>query len=144
MEQFYDEFELWAGQPKTIRFGYEVFSPWHEKESATAEELAQIKDYYDKNFFTATSQQRHVYCCFDKNTQVILQRLAQVNPTLEHVVVVHFPFKDVVTAPPAEWNTFCRSQKAHEMFSNLLKAHLDLTKLNPYLILPDPSSLVLD
>lgn len=126
-EGLYDEYEIWAGRPKAVRFGYDIFSSWHPKESATAEEIAYIREYYDQYFYTVASSQRHVYICFDKNTQVVMHRLAELNPSLDNVVVLHFPLKDLVSSPLPEWNTFLRSQEAYEKFSLILKPTLDLS-----------------
>jgi hypothetical protein len=130
-EEFrYDEFELWAGQPKTTRFGYDVFASWYPKESASVEELQQIKDYYDVYYYKAPpSMQRRVYLCFDRNTHAILHRLNETNHRLDHVMVVHLPLKDCITNPLPESHTFPRSAKAYEVFSNIIKSHLDLKQI---------------
>lgn len=129
-ENWVDEFELWAKEPKSVRFGYDKFASLLTTRTATEEELAQISAYYNAHYFGPTqnqSQNRRIYFCFDKNSHVTMFRLNQTNKNLEHVFVVHFPLKDLMTSPLPEWNTFPRSQLSYENFSKILKGLLDFS-----------------
>lgn len=131
-----DEFSIWAGEPKATRFGYEEFGHWRGRETVSEEELNQVLQFFDLHFYGPESNwkgqkgQRRIYMAFDRNTHVVLHRLAQTNATLDNVVVVHFPFNDLVANPLPEWNTFKQSAIAYEKFSQLLKAFVDVTKLD--------------
>ncbi|MCE5319080.1 MAG: hypothetical protein LLG04_17175 [Parachlamydia sp.] len=134
-EQRYDEFSVWAGEPKATRFGYEQFGHLRGQESVSADELNQVLQFFDQHYYGPESNwkgqkgQRRVYLAFDRNTHVVLHRLAQTNETLDSVVVVHFPFNDMVANPPPEWDTFKQSAIAYEKFSQILKALVDVQLL---------------
>lgn len=130
-----DEFSLWAGEPKATRFGYEQFGHLRGQESVTDDQLRQVLQYFNQHYYGPESNwkgqkgQRRIYLVFDRNTHVVLHRLAETNTTLENVVVVHFPFNDMVANPLPEWNTFKQSTIAYEKFSQLLKALIDVQLL---------------
>lgn len=127
-----DEFELWAFEAKAKRIGFDIFSHLWDEKNASVEQLEKIKAYYDENYYgpkSSPSCQRRVYFSFDKNTHAILYRLNQTNQNLEKVIVYHFPLKDLVSFPLAEWNTFPLSYKAYHEFSKILLNSLDFSQL---------------
>lgn len=130
-----DEFTLWAKEPKATRFGYREFGHWRGRETASQEDLRQVAEFFNKHFFGPESSwkgnkgQRRVYLTFDRNTHVVLYRLIQNNENLNQVVVAHFPFRDLISEPPPEWNTVKNSAAAYEEYSKILKPLLDFSKL---------------
>lgn len=131
-ETIYDEFELWAKEPKRTRFGYDAFHSWTSLNEVSEEKLKQISDYYNNHYFGPESSlngqqgKRRVYVSFDKNTHVVLLRLNQANHDLDHVFVVHFPLLDLVTHPLPEWNTFSRSAASYREFATLLSNFIEI------------------
>lgn len=136
MEQIYDEFNLWAKEPRIPRFGFDAFDSLKELKAADAEQLNQITQYFSMHYFSPQSQlegqkgTRRIYLSFDKNTHVVLHRINQASQSLKDVTVVHFPFCDLVTHPLPEWGTFPRSQIAYAKFAEMLRALLDLSALD--------------
>lgn len=134
-EKGHDEFFLWAGEPKATRFGYEQFGHLRGQETVTEEQLAQVLHFFNQHYYGPESNwkgqkgQRRIYISFDRNTHVVLHRLAQTNASLENVLVMHLPFNDMVANPLPEWNTFKQSAIAYEKFAQLLKALVDVQLL---------------
>lgn len=127
-----DEFALWAGEPKATRAGFDVFGHLWDEKNVTSEQLEQIREYYDVNYYGAQNKikgRRHVYIGFDKNTHAIVHRLNQSNTSLENVVVYHFPLQDLISNPLDEWNTPPRSHDSYEKFSKILLEHVDFSHL---------------
>lgn len=126
----FDEFELWAQMPKSIRMGFDVYgSHWDHKE-ATEEQLQQMLHYYNTHYYGPnTPSNRRVYFSFDKNTHAILHRLNQTNVNLSQVIVYHFPLQDFITHPLKQWETVPLSYKSYQQFSLILLNLIDTSKL---------------
>ena len=126
-----DEFISWAGRPKSQKFGWDIFMELFSKEQASPEELARMLGYYNVEYYNPTLSPgtRRVYITFAKNGHIHLHRLSQVNTSLENVVVLLFPLEDLINHPLPEWNTYPRSLKTYVEFAKILKASLDLSRL---------------
>lgn len=131
-----DEFSTWFGQDKALRFGFENTDKWDPLQKAPTEEgLNEITRYYDQGYFGPNSiwqgkkGKRRIYIAFATNVHVVLHRLNQANDQLNSVTVVAIDSEDIITSPPASWNTPSRSVKAYAQFAEALKKALDIRLL---------------
>ncbi len=127
-----DEFSLYFGIDKALRFGFEHDSSWKLVEgSPTAEGMKEISQFYDQNYFGPNSSwqgkqgKRRIYIAFSNNAHVVIQRLNQSNKSLRGVTVVAINSEDMITYPPDFLNTTPRSTKSYQHFSKLLTGLFD-------------------
>jgi HAD superfamily hydrolase (TIGR01509 family) len=127
-EEWPDEFSLYFGIQKAVRFGFENIPSWKWIEQSPSDEgLKTITEFYNSNYFGPQSAwqgktgKRRIYVTFSKNTHVVLLRLIQANESLKNVTVVAIDAEDIVTFPPEFLNTTSRSVKAYEHFAQSLK-----------------------
>ncbi|MDR3624307.1 MAG: hypothetical protein P4L16_04110 [Chlamydiales bacterium] len=126
-----DEFVLWVGIEKCQKFGWNIFESWLSKPEGTPDELAIMLEYYNKHYYNPNLSPgtKRIYIVFAKNAHVHLYRLNQTNKSLEDVVVLFFPLKDLIAHPLPSWNTYPRSVKSYRELANILKCYLDFSKL---------------
>lgn len=126
-----DEFIFWAGIQKSCKFGFDLFGSWLLKSEATEEELNILWKYYSEQYFVSTipAETKRIYITFSKNTHVHLFRLCQTNSFLKNVVVLSFPFDDLIYTPLPEWNTYRRSKQAYINLAAMISKHLDFSNL---------------
>lgn len=124
-----DDFRLWAHRDKALRFGYDRFQHLADAE-VTAEELDAIKAFYSTHYYgpAQIGQRRRVYLAFAQNAHIVMHRLCESNKDLSNVVVVHLPMQDLITTPPASWETYPRSKIAYERYHALLKPLFELSR----------------
>lgn len=127
-----DEFDLFFGFEKSLRFGFENDFEWKSiEQSTTNESLKNISQFYDQQYFGPESSwqgkqgKNRIYIAFSKNVHVILHRLNQSNENLTGVTVIAIESEDLITHPPAFLNTTSRSIKAYEYFTDLLQQIFD-------------------
>lgn len=126
-----DEFEAWAGVPRSEKFGYELFSKWLSKKNATEEELNWMLDYYNRAYYHPEHLNglRRIYITFAKNAHIHLFRLNQTNESLENVIVLFFPIEDLVKTPLPDWKTYPGSKKCYKELAKIVSSHLDFSAL---------------
>lgn len=129
-----DEFTLWNGAPKPIRFAYSEYSHLQRDEDPSYETLSELKEFHDKNYYGHESckdakDSRRVYITFSQNTHVILHRLNQTNPTFENLIVVSIDMDDFISNPLKEWHTLPRSVKTYENLAKILDDLIETSKL---------------
>ncbi len=126
-----DEFELWAGTPKQTKFAWKEFAAWLGKTEATEEELAVMREYHNREYFSPSLPEgtRRIYITFAQNAHVHLYRLAQTNDSLENVFLLYYPMPDLICTPHPEWHTKPQAQKAYVELSALLRLFLDFSQL---------------
>lgn len=135
-ENWPDEYPLYFGHEKSMRFGFENVPEWQAIESLPSlEGLNEIAQFYNLHYYGKESSwegkkgKNRIYIAFANNAHVTLHRLNQANDRLEGVTVIAIDTKDLVTRPPAFLQTTPRSVAAYEHFLNLLSRVLDLTDL---------------
>jgi hypothetical protein len=126
-----NEFQLWAGIPKSPKFGSEKFDSWLTKTSATPEELEVLTDYFNREYYNPNVPPgtRRIYITFGKNAHIHLYRLSQTNESLKNVFVLFYPLEDLIKNPPDEWNAAPRSIKTYVELSKLISRYLDLSAI---------------
>jgi beta-phosphoglucomutase len=142
-----DEFSLFFGIEKALRFGFENDSEWKSIEKSPTEEgLKKISRFYDQYYFGPESAwqgkrgKKRIYIAFSNNVHVTLYRLDQCNENLKDVTVIAIESDDLITYPPTVLNMKSRSTQAYEYFTYLLRKVFDLTKLDhPSSLMPESS-----
>lgn len=134
-EEIEDEFPLYFGMHKAVRFGFENTAEWNSiAASPTDEGLKKITDFYNEHYFGANSSQlegRHrIYIVFSINAHVVLHRLNRANHNLEDVTLIAIDSEDILTDPPAFLNTASRSSEAYGYFSSLLLNLFDFSGIH--------------
>lgn len=120
-----DQFILWAGYPKSEKFGWYLFEDWLGNDNASQDTLLEMTAFYDKNYYGLNLEgKRRVYITFAKNAHIHLKRLSETNDRLDNVVVAFFPLDDLINEPLKEWNTVPRSVKSYEELTKLLEPHI--------------------
>lgn len=126
-----DEFVQWAGQSKSIKFGWNFFKDWLLKNEVTTNDLALMTEYYDMHYFNPNLPlgTRRIYISFAKNAHVHLYRLIQSNVSLDNVIVLFYPVEDLIASPLPEWETYPRSVQAYIQLASMIEKYLDFSQL---------------
>lgn len=125
-----DEFSLAFGIEKQERFGFENSLEWEAlRHSKDEKAIEQISSYYTTHYYRPPNswngeRERRVYITFSTNAHVVLYRLIQSNELLNGVYVVAFNLSDLITHPPAAWQTTPRSKHAYLEFAKRIQALL--------------------
>lgn len=135
LKPFPDMYHEWSGEPKPLRYGFDIWGVYHPQQEVPPEILDQMKEYFTKSFYGPESSldgkqgARRVYITFDKNAHAVMHRLLESNDKLDNVYVLHIPLKDLVSNPLPEWNTNSYSVRAYEEFAFLISDFFDFTEL---------------
>lgn len=126
-----DEFIFWAGIPKSCKFGFDLFESWLLKTEVAEEELNVLWKYYSEQYYVSTfpEETKRIYITFSKNTHVHLFRLSQTNRSLQNVIILSYPFDDLIYSPLPEWNTYRRSKEAYVNLAAMILKYLDFSNL---------------
>lgn len=126
-----DEFALWAGIPKSQKFGWDLFGKWLPQTNVPTDVIQEMSEYYTTHYYNPESLagSRRIYITFAQNVHVHFYRLSQTNASLENVVLVCFPLEDLIHGPKSEWHTYPRSEKCYRKFSQILQSRLDCSQL---------------
>lgn len=124
-----DEFP-WHQGKKAMRFGYDHFYDLIGSYEVDSSKLKEIRDYYNRHYFSSTTSFRRVYVTFAQNAHVILYRLNQANDQLDGTVVVSIDLDDYITRPLKEWNTTPRSAVAYQEFALILKKMISFVHIS--------------
>lgn len=135
LESVSDEFELYFGFQKALRFGFENTEEWKLiEQSPTSEGLDKISQFYDQHYFSgagANDGKRRLFIAFSNNAHVVLYRLNQTNENLEQVTVIAIESEDLISIPPSFLETTSRSTLAYDYFTRLLYQVFDFSGLHP-------------
>jgi hypothetical protein len=130
-----DEFSLYFGIEKALRFGFENSVKWKLiEQSTTQDELTSIATFYDQHYYgplsseSGINEQKRIYVTFSNNTHVVLYRLNQTNVSLKNVTVISIDSEDIITYPPNFLQATSRSKEAYKYFSTQLVRIFNLTK----------------